>query len=131
MHMLKSIALSISFLIDAPTPSIGPLLCWYMLICLLAFGKNSHNSRCTCYYTARVKSNSIINLIFDWCPNSIHRTFAVSRFCDYPYDSRIMLDGKFFCQISIIFVMVLTSWTVSDNVKNLQPIPVKTAKDLL
>ena len=71
MHMLKLIALSILFLIDAPTPSIGPLSCWYMLICLLAFGKNSHN------LDAHVKINSIINLIFDWCPNSIHRTFAV------------------------------------------------------
>ena len=42
-----------------------------------------------------------------------------------------MFDGKFFCQISIIFVTVLTSWTVSENVRNLQPIQVKTAKDLL
>ena len=41
-----------------------------------------------------------------------------------------MFDGKFFCQISIIFVTVLTSWTVSETVRNLQPIQVKTAKDL-
>ena len=41
-----------------------------------------------------------------------------------------MFDGKFFCQISIIFVTVLTSWNVSENVRNLQPIQIKTAKDL-
>ena len=57
--------------------------------------------------------------------------FAVSRSYEYPYDSLIVLNGKIFCQISIIVAAVLTSWAVSNNVKNLQLIYVKTAKDLL